>query len=118
MRAGNLRHYVKIEEPVIVRDSFGGESITWQTVSGLSAVPAAFKSLRGKELFNAQAVHNSAQAEFRFRYQAGLTSAMTEDMRIVYDGKYYNILDILPDMTRRRELVVTVERGMLYVGAS
>lgn len=114
MRAGNLRHYVKIEQYAGTIDNYGGVIKTWAAVPGLSQVPAAFRSLRGQELFEAQAIHNAASVEFRFRYQSGLTNMIDEDMRIVYDGKYYNIISILPDMTMRRELVVTCERGLIY----
>ncbi len=115
MRAGNLRHNVKFEQPTETRDAFGAVVDTWGTVPGLSSVPASFRSLRGDELFKAQTINNEARAEFRIRYQAGLTDQITEDMRIVFDGKTYQILSILPDMTARREFVINVSRGLQYV---
>lgn len=115
MRAGALRHYVDFQQVTQTRGDYGDLQDSWTSAPGLSRVPASFKSLRGQELFQAQSVNNSAQVEFRVRYQQGVTSIIDAEMRIVYDGQYYNILDVLPDMTRRRELVITAERGREFV---
>jgi len=50
MKAGRLRHWLRLEKPVITQDAFGGKVTTWTFVAD---VPAAIDALSGREYFAA-----------------------------------------------------------------
>jgi len=106
MLAHKLRHRIKIESITATRDEWGGVIETWGTFA--DNVPAEVVPLSGREFIAAAAEQSGVTARITIRELTGLT----ETMRIVFDGKDYNIKAILPDPTARRHLTLMVETGV------
>lgn len=108
MLAQRLRHRIRIEEPIESQGSGDGElTVTWRTVSlggsRLSSVPAEVLTAPGKESVGAGTILAETTAQMTFRWFPGLT----QKMRVVWDGKTYNITGIATDSTGRKEYQIT-----------
>lgn len=108
MRAGNLRHRVRIEQPVDVRDTGGGFSRTWEL---LDVVPASIESEDSGEPLDADALTSTQRHLVSMRYRTGITPSM----RVVHDSRTFKILSVVNVDQRNRELVLScvekVDRG-------
>ena len=98
MRAGMLRHRVTIQRQELVFGKFGAplHDKVWENVA---TVWASLEAMSGREFFASQ----QAQSEVthRIRYRPDVTA----DMRVIHNGKVFNIVAPLPD-NRGRELVL------------
>ena len=84
MNPGKLNKIIRIEYPTMEEDAFGGEVEGW---AEYATVWAAVYPIKGRELIAAQAVQSQLTTTFEIRYLAGVTS----EMRIVYEGKNYEL---------------------------
>lgn len=102
MRAGELRHRVTLQQKTISRDN--PERIAVENWTDVTTVSANVKDLRGRELFEAQAVNAEVTALIKMRYRFGITSAM----RVKFGARIFDIISppINPD-GRRIELQLT-----------
>jgi SPP1 family predicted phage head-tail adaptor len=97
VRAGPLRHYIRIEKKTIDVSSDGDRTETWTT---FAEVWASVETGNGREFFAARQVIADLTHTIRLRYLPGLAP----DMRIAYDDqktgrtRYFDIKSILnPD---------------------
>jgi SPP1 family predicted phage head-tail adaptor len=104
MRAGELRHRIIIEQNTPTRDAFGAEVPGW---AALDTVWAAINPRWAMERFLSGAGQTVAQRStvFVIRYRGGLDTKM----RVTWDGKTYNLRQILETNSRRRELALLGE---------
>jgi SPP1 family predicted phage head-tail adaptor len=107
MRAGTLRHRVRVEHKAETRDDYGGVDTGWTTFA--ASVPAAILPVSGREFFAAEAQQSEVSAKIVMRQLDGLLPSM----RIVHAGHQYNIRAILPDALLARHVVCMCERGDL-----
>lgn len=109
-----LRHRVAIQERVETQDQTTGEVvISWQNVwldsdTELDSVPAEVLTGPGRELTASGSVQAETSARINLRWFPGLTQAM----RILWDGKVYNIRSIETDRTGRMEYRTTCTDGL------
>lgn len=102
MQAGKLDRRITIQEPVISQDDYGEPVVTgWADVA---TVWAQVVPVSGREYFDATAVRAEKTTRFRIRWRSGLTEAM----RIVYDGRNYDIRSIV-ELGRREGLEIRAE---------
>ena len=96
MRAGMLRHRVTIQRQEIVFGKFGAplHDKVWENVASLEA-------MSGREFFASQQAQSEVTQRIRIRYRPDVTA----DMRVIHNGKVFNIVAPLPD-NRGRELVL------------
>jgi SPP1 family predicted phage head-tail adaptor len=87
MRAGPLDRFITIQNRTITRNAQGADLEAWGT---FAQVWASKKDYRGEEFFSAQKENAQIETMWRIRYLTGLKS----EMRISYDGKLYDILQI------------------------
>lgn len=109
MRAGALRHRVRIDALTQGVDELGGMTSSWTTYA--LAVPAEIVPLSGNEFVAASG--QQAQVNTRITVRTGL--AITPQMRIVntHDGdRIYEIRAVLPDRTNARHLTIMCETGV------
>lgn len=108
--SGVLRHRIAIQERLEEQDSDTGEiTHIWVTVSGMSNVPAEIVPLSAKEFISAQAMQSEIVARVVIRYRDGIEPAM----RVVHNGKVYDIKGVLPDPKTGREwLTLPVSNGL------
>jgi SPP1 family predicted phage head-tail adaptor len=104
MRAGQLRHPVKLQAPLDTQDASGQPTIGWTDVASLWA---DIRFAKGLEAVKADAPVSVAHCSIRIRFRAGVTAGM----RIAEGSTYYDIRAILPDATGRRFLDLACEQG-------
>ena len=114
MLAHRLRHRVAIQEKQQTRDDItGAVDYSWQTVrlaSGqlLGAVPAEVLTGPGREVHAADTKLAETAARINLRWFPGLR----HDMRILWDGRVFDILSIETDATARREYRLRCKDGL------
>jgi len=74
-----------IESKATVDDGQGGVTVAWSTFANVTGF---VKTLSAKEMIRDDRIKSDQAKQFSFEYIAGITS----DMRISYEGVYYNIL--------------------------
>jgi SPP1 family predicted phage head-tail adaptor len=105
MRAGTLRRQVTIQARSSTPDTFGQSVRTW---TNLVTTSADIEPLSGRELEVARAVQAEVTHQVTIRYRTGLTDAM----RVVYQGRYFNINSILDVGTRHETLQMLCTEGL------
>ena len=114
MLSHRLRHRVAVQEQVQTQNATtGAVSVSWQnvTLSGgvvLNNVPAEVLTGQGKEMFQAETRQAEIAARINLRWFPNLTQAM----RILWDGKIFNIQSIETDATARREYRLRCTAGV------
>jgi SPP1 family predicted phage head-tail adaptor len=102
MRAGSLDRPIRIECALLgSRTSSGQPTRTWALQR---QVWAGIVENRGQEGFASNQVAAKAEIRFAIRYPEGLEPmpSPSEDSRIVYEGRAYNIIHVDPSPFRRR----------------
>lgn len=95
--AGDLRHRVTLQRKQVTQDQATGEMVTaWADVA---QVWAAILPSSGREFIAAAAAQSEVQGKIVIRFRDDVDASM----RIVYRGKYFNILAVLPDAESGRE---------------
>lgn len=87
INVGSFRHLISLQERVVERDSAGNEQAVWRTQR---QVYAAVTDVSGREFYDAAAHQMENVVTFTFRWQYGLTN----DMRILFSGAPYQIVQI------------------------
>lgn len=105
MRGGHLRHSVTLQERTTDQDETGAQIETWADVA---TVWGAVEPLSGRELFTAQQVKAEVTAQITIRYRSGISATM----RIVFEGRLYNILAVIDPEERHRELQLLCSEGL------
>lgn len=104
---GKYRHRVTIEHQVTTRDpGDGSEIVTWEVFQ--DAVPADVLTGPGREFVAANAGQAETVARINMRWFPGLTS----QMRILWDGRVYNLNPPETDATARREYRIQCTDGV------
>lgn len=86
MRAGRLRHRITVQQQATGRDGHGGKTGPWTDF--MADIPAAVEPIRGREFAALQAAQSDVSIRFRIRFTPGITAAM----RVVWEGKAYEIV--------------------------
>ncbi|MBC7201934.1 MAG: phage head closure protein [Pusillimonas sp.] len=114
MLAHRLRHRVHIQEQVETQDpNTGAITKAWETVyldsdTPLDSVPAEVLSGPGREFNNSGQIQAEVAARINLRWFPGLT----QDMRIIWDGKTFDIGSIETDRTGRKEYRLRCTAGV------
>ena len=114
MLSYRLRHRVAVQENIPTQDPASGEMLpSWGNVvidssTELDAVPAEVLLGPGKEFAGEGATQAQIDARINLRWFAGLTQAM----RILWDGRIFNIESIETDLTGREEWRLKCSAGV------
>lgn len=114
MSSGKYRHRVHIQHKDVDQDpTTGAETYTWETVyldsdTPLDSVPAEVLTGPGKELRAEGTKYAETSARINIRWFEGLQP----DMRILWDGKVFDIISIETDVTARREYRLICKDGV------
>lgn len=87
MEIGELKHRITFLKCIIQTNENGFEAETWEP---FKTVWAKIENLSGREYFAAAQVKAEKTVKFTIRYLEGLD----ETMRILFEGKVYNITSI------------------------
>lgn len=105
IKPSHLRFRVTLQEKQRVQDSSGMLTDTWVNVA--TDIPAGVHALSGGELI--------ASAQNVAQYNARITmykrNDIDESMRIVFDGRNYDIKDIIPDPTNEVYIQLMCKTG-------
>jgi|18_taG_2_1085343.scaffolds.fasta_scaffold00622_9 SPP1 family predicted phage head-tail adaptor len=105
LKPADMRFRVTIQSQQRVVDSNGLETVTWVDVA--TNVPAGIIALSGREL--------EALAQPIAQYNARVTiykrNDIDESMRLVFDGRNYDIKDIIPDPTNNVYMSLMCKTG-------
>lgn len=105
MRAGKLRHRLRIEQAVDVRDTGGGFTRTW---SLLDVVHAEIASEDAGEPLDAGSLTSTQRHKVSIRYRTGVTPSMRL-VPVNDTDRVFRILSVVDEEGRQRELVLTCE---------
>lgn len=104
MKAGLLRLELQIQEKTVVKDDFGGETITFVNRTD-GAVRGSIKYLSGQDGFSIDQFFGKNVVEFRMRFT---TISVTD--RIVFDGRNFDIIPPIKNSEEKnRDLIITAE---------
>lgn len=104
---GKYRHRVTIEHQVTTRDpGDGSELVAWEVFQ--AGVPAEVLTGPGREFNAANAEQAETVARINMRWFPGLLTTM----RILWDGRVYNIKPPETDSTGRREYRIQCTDGV------
>jgi SPP1 family predicted phage head-tail adaptor len=110
MRAADLRHRVSIQQRSVEQDSFGGQSDVWTEVL---TVWAHIQPLNGRELMAAQAVQSETTHSITLRYNTPFSRpADVTKLRIVWNGRVFNIGASINEDERNRQVVLSAVEGL------
>jgi SPP1 family predicted phage head-tail adaptor len=96
MKAGPLRHRVRIDQFVTTLDSDGERTESWEDVFGF-LIPAQIVPLSGKELIAAAATQSKLAARIVVRFPRGVVPGVVPSMRVVHRETSYGIEAVVPD---------------------
>jgi SPP1 family predicted phage head-tail adaptor len=99
MGAGAFNRRIEFQHYVTTRDSEGVYTKSWQTLRKLWA---KVYPVSGKEYFQAATTQNENTVRVVIRYRKDITSAM----RFLYEGRSYEIVDIINDNDARITLTI------------
>ena len=97
MRARQIRNRIQLQQQTKTRNSMGGEIKTWVDVATVWTEKLHQSS---REFFSVQKVTAEITDLFKIRYRQNIDTKM----RLVFDGKIYDILGANDPNGRRREL--------------
>lgn len=116
IRAGALRHRIAIQRKVIERNPASGAVIeSWQTVPGLSSVPAEIAPLSTREFLSAAQMQSEIRGRIIIRYIPGVAldatmRAYQADTGLVYQFAGTPFVDA---ETGRDRLTIPVSEGVI-----
>lgn len=104
--AGKLNRQITIQQRTQGKDAEGGITDTW---SDFATVWAKVAHLSGNERRATQSGGQmlEARTEFTIRYLSGITNAM----RVLYEGKHYNIRHVNDFEDGHAFMVITCDTG-------
>lgn len=109
MKAGKLRHRIRIRHQVQTQDPTTLETITaWQTFA--DNVPAGIYPLSGREFIAAGGKQSETTVRIEIRMLPGLLDTMRVEDTV--SGAIYTIVAILPDPTNARHQNLMVSEGV------
>jgi SPP1 family predicted phage head-tail adaptor len=96
---------VTLEVPSETVDNVGQLVRGWTTLA--ANVPARYKALTGKDTIEGQAPFANESVEFTIRF----STAVTEQVRVVYNGAYYYLKGYPQELGRQHYLKLITERA-------
>ena len=106
MKAGRLRHYVSIQQPVETQNSYGEPEVTWDDVS--TGVWAGIEPIMGREFFAAKQINAEIEARIVMRYRSDVKAKY----RILHGVNEYYIETVINVGERNRELQLMCTRSI------
>lgn len=100
LQSGDLRQRITIQSVSESPDADGQMLETGSTL--VEGVPAKLEGITGTERINGNSVSAQTVIDLRIRYRSGVTTLM----RVLYEGKYYEITKVVDPFGDRRELEI------------
>jgi head-tail adaptor len=109
IRAGPMRHVMRVEKRSTTRDSAGEPLHTWTT---LIERMCAIERAPGSEVWASVGKNSRVPAVFRMRYSADIIKSVGDsDVRVVVNEKLYDISSAFdPDGLKHEMIVTAIEK--------
>lgn len=101
VRAGEMRHQIRIEVRASSQDASGQPLSTWQT---FASVRAALQRTPGREIVASAREEGRLPTVFLIRYLAGVKSGM----RVIWEGRVYQLTSPPVDPGGRHEQLTLI----------
>lgn len=105
VRSGDLNRRIAIQQRTTTPDGYGQQTTTWTDVI---TCWASIEPLNGRELVQAQAVQAETTHQVTILYRSSITAAM----RVVYQGRVFNILSVIDPDTSHVALQLLCSEGL------
>lgn len=99
MNIGELRHRVNLQSSSASQNDYGEQTESWTTYT---TVWAAIKTLSGRELEHAQQI----SAEATHRVTARYNSSVTEENRVIFGSRTFEVVSINNPEERNEYLIL------------
>ena len=110
MRSGALSQRITLQQRAVAQDATGGQLATW---SDVATVWAEVTPLSGRELIAAQAVASETSHQITLRWQPAFADPQTvAALRVVMNGRCFNISAAINEDERNRTLTLLVSEGV------
>ena len=107
IRAGDLRHSVKVERNNPSLNSYGAEVDNWEL---FALRRASIEPLRGREFFTSKELESEVTHRIKMRWDTKLDTMTTKD-RVMYGSQIFDIKSIINPATRNREIeIMAIEK--------
>lgn len=83
-------------------DEIGYQTTEWETVF---TAWASVKGIGGREYYNARQTNSENDVIFKVRYSRKIADYITSEIRIIYNGKNFDVKHVDDYMEQHRELV-------------
>ena len=110
MKAGRLRHWLRLEQPTVTQDAFGGEVNAWAAVV---EVPAAVDAITGREFIAADRELAGITWRITLREIPGVTVEPNWRAVDIDDdaARVFDFVEILPSHNRA-EITIAATCGL------
>ena len=110
LSAGTLRKRITLQQQSTSVDTYGQQITTWTDVA---TVWASIEPSVGRELMAAQAVRLDQPTTITMRWQSAFASPKAvAAMRVVYNGRIFNIYSVENEDERNRMLTLLASEGL------
>lgn len=110
MRAGDLRHRIRLQRRSETRDALNQPATSWVDVAALWA---EVLPLAGRKLMVGQAIHSEVTHTIGIRYQAQFASPReVAKMRILYNDRIFNIHASIDVEERHKMIELSCSEGL------
>lgn len=100
MQAGLLKHIITFEQPVVIEDDYGANSVEWQFYKTTRASVKEESGNRANE-------NNEIVFNYNVKFTVRHFHNLSENMRIIWKNRKYRILNIFPDDNIQRIEITT-----------
>ncbi len=105
-KSKQYNHLIEIHQSIITKDTQGGKVKTW---AQFTTAYASKNNLSGSE--RSATAHGGEVAVARTLFEMSYQPSITESMRVLHDGKYYNIKHVNNVFEENKDLILTCETG-------
>jgi SPP1 family predicted phage head-tail adaptor len=105
---GKLRHRITFQQENRTDDGAGGGDLSWTDIAGVPTVWARVEPVSTGEALRAMQLQSGITHRITLREKTEITTAM----RIVFEGRYFNIRGIRHIEERGRWTEITAEEGV------
>ena len=110
--ASKMRHRITIQEQVLTADGAGGNTASWTNYAVVWAYIADMSSLSGMNLRSEKNFAGQLQERTPYKITIRYLSGVMASMRVLYDGRIYNIRSINNVDEGNEVLIIYVEEGV------
>lgn len=94
---------IEIQHFTVMEDTVGNHVQSWET---LFCPWAEISTATGKEYYAAAQVNSENDVVFKIRYSSCMADKLSSELRILYNGKYYDVKRIDDVNEQHRQFVI------------